>query len=266
MLSDALKEFDLALEDLSSIFDFVRTAIRLRPRLNTMLRWGQLGTDEEQLAKKFLNQRTADESLLYRGMVISLAGSFEHFIRRILRDAVLAISASGTSYDSLDATIKKENLYRTGLALGTVHEPLDYLELNYESLAKNVGTCFAGSAQVLLNAKAFAIFLSIISPKSLEDALRRIGVTLRWDDFGRIGEVQETLGSKGTRETTKAVEAQLRQFGKTRNKIAHSGSSGVVVTESDLERLLQFFRAFGRTLTRIVEADLSKRKAPRARP
>jgi hypothetical protein len=261
MLADTLKEFDLSLDDLSSIFDFVRSAIRLRPRLNDMLSWDSMDTEAKLLAKKFLDERTADESLLYRGMLISLAGAFEHFIRRILRDSVVAISASVTSYESMDADIKKENFYRSGLALGTIHEPLDYLELNYESLAKNLGTCFTGSTQALLNAEAFSIFLSILSPKNLGDALRRIGVDLRWDDFGKVEELQKALDTKGTRDTAKAVEANLKQFGKMRNKIAHSGSSGLVVTETDLERLLRFFRAFGKALIKIVEKDVSKRLA-----
>jgi hypothetical protein len=261
MLADAVKEFDLALDDLSSIFDFVRSAIRLRPRLNDMLRWEVLGTEEKALADRFLGQRTAEESLLYRGMVVSLAGAFEQFIRRIVRDSVAAISGKGANYDLLDASIKKENFYRTGLALGTVHEPLDYLDLNYESLAKNLGTCFTGSAQALLNAEAFAIFLSIISPKNLEDALRRVGVILKWDDLGRVEEIQNALGQKGTRDTAKAVEASLKRFGQMRNKIAHSGSSGVVVAESDLEQLLQFFRPFGRALATIVETDVAKHAA-----
>jgi len=191
-------------------------------------------------------------------MVISLAGAFEQFIRRILRDSVIAMSGKGRNYDSLAEGIKKENFYRTGLALGTIHEPLDYLDLDYELLAKNLGTCFTGSAQALLNAEAFAIFLSIISPKHLEDALRRIGVALRWDDFGRVAEVQTALDKKGTRDTAKAVEANLKRFGQMRNKIAHSGSSGVVVTALDFEQLLQFFRPFGRTLARVAETDLAK--------
>lgn len=261
MLADALKEFDLALDDLSSIFDFARLAIRLRPRLSGMLSWASMGAEEKSLVDNFLNQRSADESLLYRGMLISLAGAFEQFIRRILRDSVLAMSGNGANYDLLEEGIKKENFYRTGLALGTIHEPLDYLELNYESLAKNLGTCFGGSSKALLNADAFAIFLSIISPKHLEEALRRIGLSLNWDDFGKVEEVQTALNRKGTRDTAKAVEAQLKQFGKMRNKIAHSGSSGLVVTELDFDRLLQFFRAFGRTLTMVVETDLSKRVA-----
>lgn len=258
MLADAVKEFDLALEDLSSIFEFVRSAIRLRPRLNDMLRREAMSAEEKTLAKRFLEQRAAEESLLYRGMVVSLAGAFEQFVRRILRDSILAMSGKGRNYDSLDEGIKTENLYRTGIALGTIHEPLDYLDLNYESLAKNLGTCFTGSAQALLNAEAFAIFLSIISPKNLEDALRRISVSLQWDDFGRVVEMQTVLAQKGGRDTANAVKANLKRFGQMRNKIAHSGSSGVVVTESDLEGLLRFFGAFGRTLARIVEIGVAQ--------
>jgi hypothetical protein len=258
MLEDAAKEFDLALDDLSSIFDFVRSAVRLRPRLSGMLNWGPMSPEEKALARSFLGQQTAEESLLYRGMVVSLAGAFEQFVRRILRDGVLAISGKGADYDSLDARIRKENLYRTGVALGTIHEPLDYLDLDYELLAKNLGTCFAGSPQVLLNAEAFAIFLSIISPKNLEDALGRIGVALQWDDFGKVAEVQAALEKKGTRDTAKAVEASLKRFGQMRNRIAHSGSSGAVVTELDFEQLLKFFRVFGKRLAAVAEAGIAR--------
>jgi hypothetical protein len=40
--------------------------------------------------------------------------------------------------------------------------------------------------------------------------------------------------------------------------MAHSGSSGVVVTELDFEQLLQFFRVFGRTFAQVAETGLAK--------
>jgi hypothetical protein len=258
MLANALKEFEVALEDLASNSGFVGAAARLRPRLNEMLRWESLDGEARSLVRKFLDQQTAEQSLLYRGMVISLAGAFEHFVRRILRDSILAISGSGVSYDALDEGIRKENFLRTGIALGTINEPLDYLDLDYQSLAKNLGTCFSGSPQVLLNADAFAIFLSIVSPKNLADALRRVGVGLSWDDFGKVSTIQKAFDKRGTRETAKAVEDFLKRFGQMRNKIAHTGSSGIVITESDFEQLLNFFKVFSHVLVKVVEADLKK--------
>ena len=162
------------------------------------------------------------------------------------------------NYDTLDEGIKKQNVYRTGIAFGTIHEPLDYLELDYESLAKNIGTCYGGSTQVVLNADAFTIFLSIISPDNLVKSLERIGVKLQWDDLGKGQALRTILDRSDSRETAKAIQDRLKWFGQTRNKIAHAGSGGVVVTESDFEQLLAFFRIFARALVPVVESQLAK--------
>jgi hypothetical protein len=259
LLANALKEFDLAIDDLASNFEFVRTASRLRPRLNDMLNWKAMDGEAKMVVTVFLRQRTTEESLLYRGMVVSLSGAFEQFVRRLLRDSVQSMCGAGVIYDALGGHIKSENVYRTGVALQTIKEPLDYLDLDYESLAKNLGTCFSGSGQAMLNAEAFTIFLSIVSPRNLVDALKRVGVDLKWDDLGRVKQMREVLEKSDTRETAKAIEEFLRRFGQRRNKIAHTGSSGIVVTESDFEQLLRFFRAFARALTSVVEVELAKR-------
>jgi hypothetical protein len=257
-LANALKEFELAIDDLASNFEFVRAAARLRPRLADMLYWNNMDGEAKTLATTFLRQGAAEASLLYRGLVISLAGAFEHFVRRILRDSISAVNKAQPLYDALDDTLKKQNLYRTGIALQTIFEPPDYLDLDYELLAKNVGTCFVGSNQPVLNAEAFAIFLSIISPDKLVDAFGRIGVKLQWDALGKVAAVRGVLEKKDTRETAKALQEFLKRFGQTRNKIAHTGSSGIVVTEADFDQLLEFFRTFGRALTSVLEAELAK--------
>src|ERR1700675_3831284 len=115
-----------------------------------------------------------------------------------------------------------------------------------------------GVEQVVLNADAFTIFLSIISPEKLSDALRRIGITMNWDSLGSIAQLREAVETAGTRETAKAVKESLKEFGRMRNRIAHSGSSGVSVDESDFEKLLKFFRIFARGFSTIVAAGVTK--------
>jgi hypothetical protein len=258
IFANALNEFELALDDLSSSFEFVRRASRLRPRLNGMLAWEFMDSETRKLATSFLEQRLAEESVLFRGMLVSLAGAFEQFVGRILRESVLAISQAAVEYDRLDDRIKKENLYRTGIALRTIHEPPDHLNLDYEALAKNVGTCFAGSKQAQLNAEAFTVSMSIFSPDRLAEALKRVGVKLNWDDLARVREVRDVLEKRDTRETANALQEYLKRFGQTRNKVAHTGSTGVAVMESDLEQHLKFFRTFARTLSSVVEVELRK--------
>jgi HEPN superfamily RiboL-PSP-like protein len=258
ILASALKEFELAIDDLASSFEFVRAAARLRPRLTDMLYWQNMDGEAKALATAFLRQGAAEASLLYRGLVISLSGAFEHFVRRIVRDSVTAMNKAKAHYDALDDALKKQNAYRTGIALQTIFEPPDYLDLDYEILSKNIGTCFVGSKQPVLNAEAFTIFLSIISPEKLVDAFGRTGVKVQWDALGRIPAMRTVLEKKDTRETAKALQEFLKRFGQTRNKIAHTGSSGVVVTEADFDQLLMFFRTFGRALTSVLEAELAK--------
>jgi hypothetical protein len=258
ILINALREFELALDELAGNLEFVRVAKQLRPRLGGMLDWGRLDGEARNLATSFMKQRTVEESLLYRGLVVSLAGAFEQFIRRVLRDSISAINGSAQHYDHLREEIRRQNTFRTGIALQSIFEPPDYLDLDYELLAKNIGTCFTGSRQVVLNADAFTIFVSIISPDKLAEALKHIGIKMNWDDLGRIDAMREVLERHDTRETAKALQESLKRFGRIRNKVAHSGSGGVVVTETDLEQLLRFFRTFASSLTSIVDAELAE--------
>jgi hypothetical protein len=68
--------------------------------------------------------------------------------------------------------------------------------------------------------------------------------------------MREAFETDKTRETAKAIQEFLTQFGRKRNKIAHTGSSGVVVNESELEQLLKFFRVFARGLCGLIETEI----------
>jgi hypothetical protein len=258
ILADALKEFNLALDDFTSNLEFIRSAARLRPRLSEMLHWSAMDSDAKKLADTFLKQGNAEERVLYRGMVVLLSGAFEQFVRRVIRDCVTSINKSVFKYDALDEKIQKQHVYRTGIALQTIHEPLDHLVLDYEGLGKNLGTCFNGSNDYSLNADAFTIFMSVISPKSLVDALDRLGLNINWDDLGRVQGLQDHFGKSDTRETAKAIQDFLKDFGRTRNKIAHTGNSGVVITESDFSQLLKMFRIFASAFSAVIESELAK--------
>ena len=62
-LGNAVSEFELVLDELTSNFEFVRAATRLRPRLKDMLSWQTMDGDAKQLAQRFLQQRAAEQSV-----------------------------------------------------------------------------------------------------------------------------------------------------------------------------------------------------------
>ena len=257
ILEPAVGEFNLTLDELETSLRFARAAIRLRPRLNEMIAWNGLGVEAKAIAQEFMKQRAIVDTFFYRGMLVVLSGAFEQLIRRIVRDTVAAINVLTRNHDLIPENIRLQNIYRTGQALATIFEPPDHLLLNYQALCKNIGTCLPGVDNSALNADAFTIYISTLSPKHLVDTLRRIGVNLDWDDIGRLPDIRRVLEKRDTRETAKAAEQYLRDFVQKRNRIAHCGSGGLVVTDGDIERLIEFFRVFSRSLAGIVEARIA---------
>ena len=96
----------------------------------------------------------------------------------------------------------------------------------------------------------------IISAEKVANVLECIGIKLQWNLLGKNTDLRRTFEKR--RYTARALQDYLKRFGQTRNRIAHTGCSGIVVTETDFERLLGIFRAFGRALTSFVHSDVNE--------
>ncbi len=127
-------------------------------------------------------------------------------------------------------------------------EPSDYLALDYDDLGKNIGTCLAGAQTFKLNADAFAIYVSTVSPRNLAEVLGRVGFELRWDDFGKSDALRGLFHLKNTKETANRLEEELGAFIANRNRIAHSGGGGLSVTATDVEQVIQLLKLFSQEL------------------
>src|SRR5437773_3698914 len=184
--SDAIREFSLTLDEIESNLEFLRLSAVLRPRLNGMLLWDSIQGDARRLVTDFLNQKSVELGPQFRGMIIVICGAFEHFVRRVVREAVIKLNAGANSFDNLHGELQRQNVYRTGRALTTIMQPLDHVTVDYSALAGNLATCVSGATTFTLNADAFTLFFTGGKPEHLADILKSIGLTLDWDDFGRI--------------------------------------------------------------------------------
>jgi hypothetical protein len=256
--SGAVREFNLALDELDGGLAFLRASSRLRPRLHGFLNWSALEGEAKRLVTDFLNQKNVELESQYRGMAVVLSGAFEQFVRRIVQDAVVVINERATGFDDVAESIRVQNIYRSGRALSTVTEPLDHLIVDYHAVAKSLATCFPGAKEFTLNAEAFSLFVSSLTPKRLDDICRWIGVSLDWDSLGRNHDFERMFGTKGARATGKAIGDKLAEFTKLRNRVAHVGTGGIAVTDTDVELYLRFFRVFGAQLAHLIGDKLSR--------
>jgi hypothetical protein len=254
----ALKEFNVALDEAMTALQFVSSSDYLRPRLGNVVAWNDLNAESRGMVQRFIQQKDVELGIVYRGFVILLAGNLEQIVRRLLQDAVSALNKEITNFDQLPESIRLHNTFRSGQTLATIAEPIDHFQVDYTKVAQNLATCIAGATSYSLNAEAFTIHVSNTTPKHVLDVFRRVGVSIEWTDLGQIKFLREVLEKKDTAETARAIESFLRDFIRLRNRIAHTGSGGASVNESDVARYVKVLRAFGQALAEVVTSKLEK--------
>ena len=255
--ADALQEFRLLTDELEDSLRAAGTVVDVQKRLGSV-EWESLGKNARQLLGYISKNKNIDVTPIYRGLLVALAGAFEHFVRRLIRDAITFYNERVTRFDDVPEKLRHQNILRTGKALATIAQPFDHWPVNYEQVGKNIATCTAGATGFVLNADAFTGAVSNLTSPQLETILeQRLGFTLNWDDVGRVIPMQKLLGKVDTNTTANAAKAELQAFIKLRNKIAHTGSGGVTISSPDLARLIAFFRllatAMGSALRKHVD-------------
>lgn len=254
--SAGLKEFELALDEIAESLRFAGAAAKLRPRLSPVLNRDVIYQELQQLIDEFINSKNTDLACNYRGLIVVISGAFEQLVRRLIEDAVRQINSASKSFDQVPEGIKHQNIYFTGRALSAIRDPLDHVSIDYLTFARQLGSCEPAAQKFVLNAEAFAMFITNLTPPHLAEVCRSIGVKLDWDYFGRIAVFESICGTKGHRATANAVSSRLAESIKLRNRIAHTGAVGLPVTEELVLSHLNFFRALGQNLTAFIGANI----------
>jgi hypothetical protein len=257
IFQEAVNEFRASLDEVELYFQFAKAANQLRPRVGQMVDIGGLDNTQKALLVGFMTQKEYTVEVGYSGLTVALAGSFEQFVRRLIRDGVQWINKQIEKYEAITIPLLHQNLLRSGHALATVIDPPAEVVYDYETLCFNLGTCRKNGGQLMLNAEAFAVHLTNMTVPKIDDALERIGVKINWDVFGSDQAMQKVTGLKG-REGAKMTEEWLKDFMKVRNRIAHTGIGGAIVADADVVSAIAFFSAFAPVLAATVEAAVKK--------
>jgi hypothetical protein len=256
VFENTLREFNAAVADTRTFMDFAIAAGRIRPWIQKMVVIDGLDGAQKAALTRFVSQKDYQMETGFNGLYVLLAGVFEQFVRQIVRDGVLWLNKSCATFEDLADELRIQNLYRTGLALSSIHEPPVELALDFEAMCRNLGTCCSGGGDLVLNADAFTSRISNITPKRIADSLERIGVAIDWDVFGRDSQIQKLFGVKKVREAANELGSWLSAFIAQRNRIAHTGAVGIQITENELEKALDVLTAMAPVLARAVADKL----------
>ncbi|MBB5033407.1 HEPN domain-containing protein [Prosthecobacter vanneervenii] len=260
LASAAIREFELTLDEIDSSVRFAALASKLRPRLSPVVNREYLHGDLEQLVKAFTEFKDVNTAHLCRGLIVVISGAFEKLVRRIVEESVIHINSSAPKFDELSQSIRVQNIFFTGRALCSFKEPPDHLSIDTQKLSAQLASCNLGASTFTLNAEAFAMFITNLTPAHLSEVFRSIGITLDWDYFGRIKTFEAMFGTKGPRATGTAASNKLGELIRIRNRISHTGENSSGVDENTVNSYVAFFRIFSPNLIDLVEAKLPKVK------
>lgn len=259
LYTEALREFDAALNEIKAYVDFASAANYLRPWAGKMVDWNVLDNDQKTALTGFVSQKDYHVEVGFNGIMVSLAGTFEQFVRRLIRDGILWINKSVTQFEKLQEPLRQQNLFLSGRALATVLNPPAEITYDYELLCKNLGTCRTTGGTLVLNADAFVVGISNTNPTRINESLLRLGVEIDWDIFGRDTTLQALLGETRVRHAANETQKWLKEFIVTRNRVAHSAVGGIQVSETQLRTSIDILAAFAPTLAQAVEEGLKKK-------
>jgi hypothetical protein len=258
---DAEKEFLTAVNEVRNLLSFMKAASAARSTIGQLLdraNWSSFEQYPKSLAENFIAQKDYNLEVGFSGMVISLASSFEEFVRRLIREGIAELCKKVMSYDKLKARLRQQHLVSSGYALISLFDPPVESNYDYELICQNLGNCHSGSKSLTLNGNVFHTKLSGLTQKTINDGLDRINISIDWNRFGQNAGIRKVLRVDGKRDGTKETIAWLDEFVKKRNKIAHTGIVGYLTKQSEIEEALTFFDAFAPVFADSVEEGLMR--------
>jgi hypothetical protein len=252
-MNSALAEINARLDEIELQAEFIALSIRLRPRLNSILRW-EVGGEEIELAKDFMKQKGVIEEGMYGALLVRALASLERFIRKCIGNAIVVKSSSATAYDNLPESLQVTNIILTGKLLSNSGSPADHIQYNTIDLVSSLASCKAGNTDFMLNAVAFEAAVTGASPESIERSLKHIGHENWWDSIGSSADMAKILQCTGAgpREIGKKAKQHLRELWKWRNRLAHCGDPEPSVNLEQLRSEISFIRCLTKEICELV--------------
>jgi hypothetical protein len=211
------------------------------------------GDEVGAAVRQVLKHRTADTVWVYRGLFVQTCTIFEEFIRDVLEACAEGIENKYKNYDTVPLEIRNNHLSLTGRVFSKIHEGISGRPVDYDTLTKKVGTCYAGTQRYYLNSVVFSIFVANCTTNAVSKFLRKVGYKDDiWLEIAKINSVQRTLGAKAAKETEKLLIEYIDSMVEKRNKIVHA--YGASANSGDVKRACDIYSGIINEVARIAES------------
>jgi hypothetical protein len=194
--------------------------------------------------RELMKLKSADPSVVYRGLLIQLNGAFESFVKSLVSSRVTEIATSATCFDDLEEDLRLSYAAHAGRTLSKVHDgTVNGVSYDFSALQKNLGGCFSGVTPFALNGEVFTLQMGNCTPDRLEKVFAQVRLPDPFGDpVGRHKAIQAWCREGKARRAATLARDELELQIETRNNIVHGLASKEVVP-NDIERAAVFFAA-----------------------
>ncbi len=253
--SDAFAEVEAAIGEIKDSIALISTRQQILRNAQEVFRMEGRRVEIKSIMDSFFDTRTTSTDTLFRGLYIQLGSIFELFIRRCMEASLQEQSKRAKTFEELPESLRNNNLVFSGQALAAGSDKISGKKIDFEEISRKLGTCISSNENFELNVNCFTLFIGNCTSYRVSKLMRSVSVKGDiWDNLGREKNLQNHLGSKATRETTKLAREKLDEYIETRNGIVHRGEYFKTITENQMIDNSNFFIALTKALAKYLES------------
>lgn len=230
--STAFINFESVLEAGGAWIQWVDDAEGFQSIIKSKISWGDLDGKGRDFVQRRLREPQPPHQVLLNSLYLTMASSFEEFLRSTIEQAASEFFGGNKKYEDLSEVARNLHLREAAKLLRRLDSMPDYLSVTAVDLCNSIGSCVPGSEAVEVCAEALGDVDGLIRLKNFFDRMGSLGKEVSFDSLGRNLEIAAALKLEKSkaRAVGHALESCVSQISKNRNRIAHTGGTAADVT------------------------------------
>ncbi|RZA20546.1 MAG: hypothetical protein EOP10_18015 [Proteobacteria bacterium] len=226
--------FDDLLENHSAWWEWIQGAIEFESTMKSNIPWMQLDNSQRGMIKSRFETKVPPNRLLLNSFYITLIAGFEEFLRQVIKEWASETNKKRLPHGKVNESLLRTNIRESARLLKRLDTPPDYIRFNESEICRKLGTCSSGSDIVELDDDALSDVDGLLKLENFFKRAEIFGRSITWDALARDQRIKEALGIQkaNTRATATALQDEICDMSKFRNRIAHTGGHAADVSDA----------------------------------
>ena len=230
--STALINFESNLEVGEAWVKWIDGAEEFQAFIKPNIPWDRLDARGKELTNKRLKEQQPSHQLLLNSLYLTMASSFEEFLRSTIQQTASDFYGVNTRYEDLPEIARNLHLREAAKLLRRLDSMPDYLTTTTAELCSAIGSCTPGSKSVTVCTEVFGDIDGLIRLESFFERMKALGKQISFDVLGGKENIAISLKMRGSKARAVGTELEtcVAQVSKNRNRIAHTGGTAADVS------------------------------------